>query len=258
LLERLSWSTTLQALVLLSALLCLPAALLARAPAAVNPQVRSPHDSSILAALAEPAIQRFLLVLALEGLANSALLLNQVPAIQAAGLSIGAAAWFAGTRGLFQIPGRLFLKPLTSRLGVRGAMFACYAGALTAVLALLLALTGAPTVLCVVYFTAFGGMALGMLSPLHGLFQSEVYGNANLGALSGVSVLVASLSAAGGTFLSGVILGLSDSYVAVLALVAGCQLVALFVFVWQGRARARHRDVAMTIDLSSKTAGGAV
>ena len=235
LLEAWGWRGALQALVGLMVLSVLPAALFVRAPSGPGAKTGQPA-SGLRAALREPVIHRALLIFALAGMANSALLLHQVPAMQAAGLSLAAASGFAGLRGAFQIPGRLFLTPLTARVSLRGVIGACYALATTAAVALFIALEGHGATIAVAYFAVIGGMSLGLLSPLNGLFQAEVYGDERLGTLSGVGVIVGSIASASGAWLSGLAIDLTDSYQTSLAGVVVLQGLAVAALVWQAAA----------------------
>ena len=189
LLEAFDWRDAIRALVAASVLCVLPCALLVRAPAAVLPSVHGSTCTGWRAALAIPTVRRALLIIMLAGAANSALLIHQVSALQAGGLTIGAASGFAGARGGFQLVGRVLLVPLTNAMGTRGAMAACYAAAVTAVAALI-GLVATGFVPLALYFAVIGGMSLGLLSPLHGLFQAEMYGDEWLGRLNGVGVVL--------------------------------------------------------------------
>jgi predicted MFS family arabinose efflux permease len=229
------WRGGLQALIATTVLCVAPAALLIRAPAAAHAQDEG-GAGGLAAALRRPAIHRVLVVFALAGLANSAVLLYQVSALQAAGLSLAAASGFAGARGAFQIPGRLLLTPLTSRFGVRGAIGGCYAVAGTATLAIVLALGGTAPTLCALYYAAMGGMSLGLLSPLNGLFQAEVYGDARLGILNGVSVIVSSVAAAAGAWLAGLVVDATGSYLQMVAAATLLQALAVVALLWQRAA----------------------
>ncbi|MGH2598773.1 MAG: MFS transporter [Dehalococcoidia bacterium] len=244
------WRGGLQMLTVAMVLCVAPAALLIRAPAA-TPSKGDVKSDGLIAALRAPAVHRVLLVFALAGFANSAILLHQVAALEAAGLSLAAASGFAGARGAFQIPGRLFLTPLTSRFGVRGSIGGCYALAATATLALLIALGGSATMLFALYFTAIGGMSLGLLSPLNGLFQVEVYGDARLGTLNGVSMIVTSVAAASGAWLAGLLADLTGSYAAMVAAAALLQSLAVAALLWQ-RAAAPARSVVTATNLVHK------
>lgn len=232
------WRGGLQALIAVTVLCVAPAALLIRAPAAAPALVDD--TVSLATALRRPAIYRVLVVFALAGLANAAVLLYQVSALGAAGLSLAAASGFAGARGAFQIPGRLLLTPLTARFGVRGAIGGCYALAGTATLALVLALVSSAPALFAAYYAAMGGISLGLLSPLNGLFQAEVYGDARLGTLNGVGVIVSSIAAAAGAWLAGQLVDATGSYAQMLAAATLFQVLAVAALVWQ-RAADPHR-----------------
>jgi MFS family permease len=231
LVEALGWRSGLQALVGVTVLCVAPAALLVRAPAATTLSPRL-TTSSVLTAVAEPTVARLLLVFALAGLANSAVLLNQVAALEATGLSLAAASGFAGARGAFQIPGRLLLTPLTSRFGIRNSIAGCYALAMTAVLALLLALGASGSIVLAGYFAAVSGMSLGLLSPLNGLLQAESFGDAQLGTLSGVSVVVSSLATSAGAWLAGIAVELTGSYREMLGAAILLQALTIAVLLW--------------------------
>jgi len=233
LIETEGWRGAIQGLVALTVVCVAPAAVLVR----TRPPKRSESGTSAVhlgSALARPEIHQLLLVMAIVAIANATLLLNQVPALQAAGLSLAAASGFAGARGAFQIPGRLLLTPLTSRLGIRGTIACCYGLAATATLALLLALRAGPETILIVYLTVAGGMSLGLLSPLNGLFQTEVFGDERLGTLSGVTVMVSSLATATGGVLSGLLLDLTGSYEVPLMLGLVCFAIAIPALHWQG------------------------
>lgn len=251
--ELWGWRGGLQALTVVTVLCVAPAALLIRAPAASRAAATVNH-TSLAAAIRAPAVHRALLVFAFAGFANSAIILHQVGALEAAGLSLAAASGFAGARGAFQVPGRLFLTPLVSRFGVRGAIGGCYVLAGTATLALLIAFGGGAPTLSAVYFTVMGGISLGLLSPLNGLFQTEVYGDARLGTLNGVSVIVGSVAAATGAWLAGLLVEVTGSYVAMVSLVTVVQGLAAVALLWQ-RAAAR-RPAAMIVTESVQGAVG--
>ncbi|MQC19360.1 MAG: MFS transporter [Chloroflexi bacterium] len=241
--EAWGWRGTLRGLVVLMVVCAAPGALLVRAPAAARPAEGERRTERLVDALREPTVHRVLLVFALAGAGSSALLIHQVAAFQAAGLTIAAASGFAGARGAFQIPGRLLMAPLTSRLGVRGAIALCYATAITASLALLAAMGGAAVTPLAFYYAAIGGMSLGLLSPLNGLFQAEVYGDARLGTLTGVATVIGSVSSAAGAWAAGAAVDLTGGYRATLVAVVALHGLALVALWWQ-RAASRRADSA--------------
>jgi hypothetical protein len=97
------------------------------------------------------------------------------------------------------------------------------------------------------YFTAVSGLSLGLLSPLNGLFQAEVYGDARLGTLSGVGVVVASVAAALGAGLAGVSVDVTGSYHVSLGSAAFLQFLALAALAWQAKAPFRRPGVGAPV-----------
>jgi predicted MFS family arabinose efflux permease len=227
LIEELGWRAALRVLVMVSAACVLPSAVFIQSRPAQRAETRLAAGRGLVAALKEPVVRQALIVFGLAAFANSALLLHQVSVMQAAGLSLAAASGFAGARGFFQIPGRLALSPLTRRLGVRGTMALCYAFAATAGLALMLSLAGEATWLLAGYFAVVGGASLGLLSPLNGLFQAEIFGDERLGTLSGVNVLVVSIAGAAGAWSAGLAVDLTGTYTLPLAIAALIQAIAI-------------------------------
>jgi len=181
--------------------------------------------------------RRVLYTLAMIGgvsLGTSALTLHQVPAMQATGISLATASAIAGTRGLFQFGGRMFLSPLVSRLGIVGALAACYllSGVGTGLLA------AAGSVALVVGFIAMTGVGLGLLSPLHGLFAADIYGETRLGTLMGVQQVVVSVCGAAGPWIAGVVLDSTGSYSVILVAAALLQVGAIAFLIAQPRSHA--------------------
>ena len=228
------WRGALQAMVALMVLCVAPAAFLVNAPAGQPSRAASREPLRRL--LAQPAIARTLVLFAVAGFANSAVLLHQVGAMQAAGLTLAAASGFAGARGFFQIPGRLLLSPVVARFGISGSIGGCYALAATSTVALVLAFSSDHPELLAAYFTIVGGISLGLLSPLNGLFQADVYGDARLGLFSGATVIVTSLAGATGAFLAGVVIELTGTYWHVLLATAALQAAAVGALLWQRSA----------------------
>ncbi len=82
------------------------------------------------------------------------------------------------------------------------------------------------------------GITLGLLSPLHGLFATEAYGETRLGTLMGVQQVVASVSGAAGPWIAGLTFDLVGSYSLVLIASALLQLGGIGFLIAQRRARA--------------------
>jgi MFS family permease len=229
------WRGALRGLLGLTAMCVAPAALFVRSQPSPS-SAATGGSAEVRRALRQPVVWRALLMFGLAAMANSALLLHQVAAMRAAGLSLAAASGYAGARGAFQIPGRLVLTPLTSKLGVRGALALCYGAASTATLALLLAVFGADAEVLALFFAVAGGVSLGLLSPLNGLLQVEAFGEARLGTLSGVAVIVTSSSGAAGALVMGLARDATGSYRLPLAAVILVQGLAIAALAWQRRA----------------------
>jgi MFS family permease len=237
LIESMGWRSTLQALVLILVCCVAPAVFLVRAPPSAQIVDNQERHSTLASALREPAISRTLLMVAVAAFANAAVLLHQVSIIEATGLSLTAASSYAGLRGAFQLPGRVLLSPLIRVAGVRGLIAGCYLLSGTAVFAMVLALNGEVTTVLVVYFTVASGISIGLLSPLNGLFQAEVYGDSRLGTLSGVTVIVVSVAGAAGSWLGGVSVDVTGSFEALLIGTMALQVAAVLALVWQAHAR---------------------
>lgn len=237
LIEAFDWRESLRALVLLSALFVAPAALLVRAPAATAPS-RGSMVRALREAARTPSVSRLLLHFALATAANSALLLHQFSVLQAAGLGVALASSMAGARGAMQIPGRLVIAPVVTRLGLPRAVGGAHAVALMGTLSLIAALAGAPAVALAVLFVITAGLSVGLLSPLNGLLQAEVYGDGRLGTLSGATVIVTSASTALGAWLVGVVIEGSGSHSLGLLVIATAQLLGILALLWQRRAPA--------------------
>ncbi len=230
LVEAFEWRTAMRFLVLALAVTTLPSVMFVRSDRGSTKATERPRAPASLARLLRnPRVFLVFTMIGSVSLGTSALTLHQVPAMQATGLSLAAASAIAGTRGLFQFGGRLFLAPLVTRIGVAGAVAACYAA--SAVGTGLLA--GAGSIVLVIGFIGLTGIALGLLSPLHGLFGAEVYGDDQLGTLMGVQQVVASVCGAAGPWLAGVALDSTGSYLVVLVAAALLQAGGLVPLVLQ-------------------------
>jgi MFS family permease len=242
--EAFDWRTAIRADVALMVLCVLPAALLVCSqPVATAGSPARGHAKSWLAALRQREVQWTFLVLGLAAFASSSILVHQVTIMGAAGLSLAAASGFAGARGGLQIAGRLMLSPLADRLGVTGTMAVCYGLGATATLALLAALAWDGSTALLVYFVVVSGVALGLLSPLNGLFQAEVYGEHRLGTLSGVTVMVVSAAGAGGAAFGGFSVERLGGFEAMLAVAICAQLCAFLAL-----RRQRSESLAAAVD----------
>ena len=236
--EEWGWRGAMRGLVVVMVMCVAPAAMMVRVPAARV--IEGAPRSNLREALRDPAVTRALAMMALVALGSSALLLHQVAAMQAAGLTLALASTMAGARGAFQIAGRLLLTPLIGKFGLPGTMVICYGGAASASAALLMAQGGTNALVFIGFFTVMGGMSLGLLSPLNGLFQAEVYGDRHLGTLTGMATVLGSVSSALGAWLAGVMAEQTGSFSIAVAVVVVLQLAAIGLLVWQQRAMRRR------------------
>ncbi|MFA7249632.1 MAG: MFS transporter [Dehalococcoidia bacterium] len=237
LVDAFGWRTAVRLLVLAMIALVLPAAVFVNAPPAPghDPATHAPR-TSLRASIARPEVWRAMLAMALFGAAANSLILHQVPAMRVAGLSLAAASGYGGARGFMQIPARLVLTPLTRRLGVRRSLAVAYAAGMLGAAALLGATVLGLAPLFAVLFAITCGFCVGLLSPLHGLFAIEVYGEQRLGTLSGVQQVVTSLAGASAPWAAGWMVDVSGGYAVPLGGILAVQLLGLAALWWQRQA----------------------
>jgi len=239
LVEAMDWREAVRVLVACSVVLTLPAALLLR----TEPSLRGRTSSVPLAqALRDPSVWRFFLAVALSLGAVNALHLHQVAALHEAGLTVATASLVAGLRGFLQIPGRLFLSPLVARLGMFGSLGLSYGLLTLGAATLLVALVAEAGGVLGVPFAIATGLAVGLLSPLHGLIAAETYGVERLGTLSGAQQLVASVAGAGAAWSTGLVLDATGSYEAGISGIAVAFALGIGALVWQRRALVGTRE----------------
>jgi MFS family permease len=171
-------------------------------------------------------VLRLLAAVGCASFASNALILHQVPALQAAGLSLAAASGYAGARGVLQITGRVGLDWLVRRLGLRGVAALAYAAGALGAGACCLALLGGPVHLLAALFALAAGFSIGLLSPTHGLLAAETYEDARLGTLSGMQQAVTSVAGAAGGWLTGLLVDSSGGYLQPMAAPAVAMLAA--------------------------------
>ncbi len=239
LVDALDWRVALRVLVVLMALHVIPAAALvggAKASTASGEtgDAETPAGSVLQAFLTRDVL-RMVAMFSLASMAFGAMQVHHVPAMEAAGLSLGAATTIASVRGLMSLPGRAMLDPLIGRLGVRGAMSAVYG--LMAVGALPLMLSG--SLAWPLLFMVLTGIVFGSVSPLQGLYAVEVYGEQRLGALMGMQSLVVSMVSAFGPTLLGLTVDATGGYELELLLIAALFCAALALLLTQPRPAPR-------------------
>ena len=172
--------------------------------------VVSPHDGAaregagtLRAALAEAisdrTMRRLLYVAICSGVASSVLFLYQVPAMVAAGLTLGLASTLAGLRGLFQLLGRLPLPWLVNRFGARDVFRVglAFVGASS----LLLLVSG--NVVVAVVFAVIAGASVGAASTLESIYSAQVVQVRLIGLFLGLYSMVWGLGSAVGPVVAG-------------------------------------------------------
>lgn len=193
------------------------------ASGAAPPRHRESPLASMRRTARRPAVRRLYLAGFAMGAGTSLLLLYQVPAMVAAGLSLATASSFAGARGVVQLAGRIPLPAVLRRTGsyraIRGALV------LTAVGAAILPFAG--TLPVAIVFTAIAGVAIGALAPLEGIYAADVTDREVLGTTLGVFSLLRGAGAAAGPVLGGALVDGFGSRGPALALAATALLLAV-------------------------------
>lgn len=231
LVDALSWRIAVRVMVMLLVVHVLPAALLVTGGSSGSvskPGATGRNKVRALDAFRTREVLQMVAMFSLASMAFGALQVHHVPAMEAAGLSLGAATAVASVRGLLSLPGRALLDPVTRRLGVGGAMGVVYLAMAIGTLPLLLS----GSVLWALIFMLVTGLAFGTISPLQGLYATEVYGEERLGTLMGMQSLVVSLVSAFGPTLMGLTVDATGSYrleIALIALLFGSALAILLL-----------------------------
>ena len=199
--ERLDWRVTMR--ILISA-----AVVMLGACAALTREVDHPprHDPPplrriVVSMFVTPASRSFTGAVAFGGMCMATLLVYQVPAMTAAGLSLTTAATMAAIRGLFQLSGRLPIAALVRRLGTDRALVLAFAAMASG--GAILAVAG--TIPVAFVFAAFAGFGIGAFSPLQGMKSEELYDRATLGVAMGFQGAVLMLAGSIGPVVTGVL-----------------------------------------------------
>lgn len=242
--DLMSWRTAIRVLVVLMALHALPAALTisgGRAKAAV---AKTSTRAAVSAVFRSRDVVRMIAMLTLAAMAFGAIQVHHVPAMREAGVSLGAATAIASVRGFLSLPGRAMIEPVVRRTGVAGAIALVYL--LMAVGIVPLAVPG--SIAWPLLFMVVTGLAFGAISPLHGLYAAEVFGEARIGTMMGVQSLIVSLLSATGPALIGLSVDLTDSYSVAMLLTAGLFGGALILLLT--RPKVSPRGAVVTAEAS--------
>jgi predicted MFS family arabinose efflux permease len=200
----------------LTAAFAVAAIFIPAAPASSSGPVRQPAGAALAVAWKSPAVRAWVLATLLAGASTDLMLAYQVPAMTAGRLTAATAASIAGARGLAQLAGRLPLGPAIRLLGIRGALVA--ASVLAAAAAFALAVGGRlPAALA---YCLLGGISLGAMSALQGIYTSQLADPADLGMLLGAQQAAYGIGGAAGPALGAALLALTGSYRPVMAAAA--------------------------------------
>lgn len=222
LVEWLEWRLALRVMVVLLGLHVLPAALLVSGGAARKeggaPSSGRTEYGSMMEAFRSREVLKMIAMFSMAAMAFAAIQVHHVPAMTAAGLSLSAATMVASVRGFLSLPGRALMEPVVRRMGVGRAMGLAYMG--MALGTLPLAIGG--SVVFALMFMVSTGLVFGAISPLQGLYASEVYGERRIGTLMGMQSLMVSLVAATGPMVLGLTVDLTGGYA--VAILLACAL----------------------------------
>ena len=121
---------------------------------------------------------------------------------------MATATTIAAVRGFLSLPGRALMEPMIQRTGVRGATMAAYLMMAVGTAVLL----GGGGLAWILLFAIISGLAFGAITPLHGLYAAEVFGERRIGTLMGAQSLVVSLLSATGPLVLGLTVDATENY----------------------------------------------
>lgn len=239
LVDVMAWRVALRILVALLVLHVLPAALLitgGEAPRETSAAHPAAHGSygGVMQAFRSREVVVMIAMFSVAAMAFAGIQVLHVPAMTAGGASLGAATTVASVRGLLSLPGRALMGPVVGRLGVPGATGLTYA--LMAAGIVPLAFGGELPWLLL--FMVVTGLAFGTISPLHGLYAAEVYGEQRIGTLMGVQSLIVSLISATGPALLGLTVDATGTYRVAVAAMSALFAAALALLLLRPRPAA--------------------
>lgn len=182
--------------------------------------------ADVRAAWASPVVRRWLLASSTAMAGLVAIQVHHVGAIEATGVSIGAASTMAGIRGLLSLPGRAAAATVTARVGLVNALRLAYVTMALGTTALVIA----GSIAWIWVFVVMTGVAFGSVSPLQGLYAAELYGQRRIGTLMGMQQLIVGTASAAGPFLLGFTIDATGGYTTMLIVATALQVVALASF----------------------------
>jgi len=223
LVESIGWRDTLRIDAATVAAAFLFAALVVGRPDANPPAAAPARARTVLSdAWRSRAVRTWLLVTLIIAAATDTMLLYQVPAMIAAGLTITVASTIAGALGIAQLAGRLPLAVPLARLGTRRTLVL---GNLTAALAAATLLASGNLPVAITY-SLLAGTSLGAISALQGIYTHELIDPRHLGLLFGAQQAVYGIGGAIGPAVGALALATTNSYAAVIAITAAAFLTS--------------------------------
>lgn len=227
--EAWGWRAAVRAMVAFMVVCTVPALIWVRGDRRVLDQ---PVDhgtvgfADVRAAWASPVVRRWLLASSTAMAGLVAIQVHHVGAIEATGVSIGAASTMAGIRGLLSLPGRAAAATVTARVGLVTALRLAYVTMALGTTALVIA----GSIAWIWVFVVMTGVAFGSVSPLQGLYAAELYGQRRIGTLMGMQQLIVGTASAAGPFLLGFTIDATGGYTTMLIIATALQVVALASF----------------------------
>jgi len=203
----------------------------------------SPSASSRLAvagALKNSDVRRYALSSFASSFGTSIIMVLQIPAMVAGGLERSTAASLAGARGFAQLFGRLPLGRVLELWSTRNVLIG--AKLLVASGAILLAFSG--NLFVAVVFVAVGGLGIGAVSPLDGIYAREVLPSYDLGTLMGSMHFVGGFMSGIGPLIAAFVIDLTDRTWSGLILASATVLLGAASLVTsprRARSRSAHR-----------------
>jgi len=221
---RMGWRPTLRVLAI-----CVGVAFLVAAFGVpdVRPEQRArpPLRSTLREVLDRPARRLTVLASFLASAATAAILVQQIPAMTDAGMTLSAAATFAGARGLMHLAGRLPMPPLVVRFGARPTLRGAYL--LMGVGALLLINAGGAVQASTYVIVA--GCGIGAMAAAESIHAANVYDGPSLGTHLGVVGLLRGIGSATGPAIGGILVDVSGTRTTTLVLCGAAGVAAALI-----------------------------
>lgn len=225
--EAWGWRAAVRAMVAFMVVACLPAVIAVRGEHHPDgPEVTTGGFANVGDALRSGHVVRWLAAASAAMAGLVAVQVHHVAAIEATGVSIGAASTMAGIRGFLSLPGRAGVSALANRFGVVNALRLMYLVMAMGTLALAFAGPLAWTWV----FVVLTGITFGSVAPLQGLYATDLYGRERIGTLMGMQQVVFGAASAAGPFLLGLTVDATGGYTTLLVVVVVLQIAALFAF----------------------------